>query len=54
MSAMQTQICNFGRKAVNFKLPSVDGKTHSLADVRGEAGRLVLLTPTTAPTPSRS
>lgn len=42
MPAMETPICDFGRKAVDFSLPGVDGKTHSLADVRGDAGTLVM------------
>ena len=26
--AMQTQVCDFGRKAVDFDLPGTDGKRH--------------------------
>ena len=40
--AEQTPICNFGWKALSFSLPGVDGKTHSLADLRGENGTLVV------------
>jgi len=40
--AEQTPICNFGWKAPPFSLPGVDGKTHSLADLRGENGTLVV------------
>ena len=34
-------ICDFGWKARDFALAGVDGKTHSLADVRGPNGTLV-------------
>ena len=40
--AAQTPICDFGWKAVDFRLPGVDGKTYSLADVKGERGTLVM------------
>ena len=42
MPAMETPICDFGWKAIDFSLPGVDGKTWSLADVRGDAGTLVM------------
>ena len=34
-------ICDFGRKAHHFALPGIDGKTYTLADVRGPKGTLV-------------
>ncbi|HHN66627.1 MAG TPA: thioredoxin family protein [Thermopetrobacter sp.] len=40
--AVSTPICDFGRKAPDFTLPGVDGKTYSLADIRGEKGTLVV------------
>jgi peroxiredoxin len=40
--AEHTPICNFGWKAPPFSLPGVDGKTYSLADVRGKNGTLVM------------
>ena len=40
--AEQTPICNFGWKAPSFSLPGVDGKTYSLADLRGKNGTLVV------------
>jgi peroxiredoxin len=40
--AEQTPICNFGWKAQSFSLPGVDGKTYSLADIRGKNGTLVI------------
>ena len=40
--AEQTPICNFGWKAPSFSLPGVDGKTYSLADLRGKNGTLVI------------
>ena len=42
MVSLQTPICNFGWKAVDFALQGVDGKRHSLKDVRGEKGLLVM------------
>jgi peroxiredoxin len=41
MSA-QTPICDFGWKAVDFHLKGTDGRTYSLADVRGPKGTLVM------------
>src|SRR5262249_10410295 len=34
-------ICNFGWKARDFRLPATDGKTYSLADIRGPTGTLL-------------
>ena len=42
MAAMITPICDFGWKAVNFELPGVDGTNHSLADIAGTNGTLVM------------
>jgi peroxiredoxin len=42
MPAMQAPICDFGWKAVDFRLPGVDGKSYSLADVAGPRGTLVM------------
>jgi peroxiredoxin len=42
MALTQTGICDFGWKARDFSLEGVDGKTYSLADVRGRAGTLVV------------
>jgi peroxiredoxin len=39
---LQTPICDFGWKAVDFDLPGIDGKNHSLAQVRGPKGALVM------------
>ena len=38
----ETPICDFGWKAVPFRLPGTDGKTHSLDELRGEKGTLVM------------
>jgi peroxiredoxin len=35
-------ICDFGRKAVDFSLPGVDGGVHSLADIGGVNGTLIM------------
>jgi len=42
MVSLQTPICDFGWKAVDFDLPGVDGRRYTLADVRGEKGTLVM------------
>ena len=40
--ATQTQVCDFGRPAVDFDLPGTDGKRHTLASVRGPKGLVVM------------
>ncbi|GAB4394797.1 MAG: thioredoxin family protein [Kiloniellaceae bacterium] len=35
-------VCDFGWKAVDFALLGIDGKTHSLADVAGPKGTLIV------------
>lgn len=42
MVAMETPVCQFGWQAVDFSLPGVDGKTHTLQDVRGPNGTLIM------------
>ena len=42
MAAMTTPICDFDWKAVDFELPGVDGRNHSLADIAGTKGTLVM------------
>lgn len=42
MVAMQTPACEFGRRAPDFSLAGVDGKTYTLADVKGPNGTLVM------------
>ncbi|MDA1133085.1 MAG: thioredoxin family protein [Proteobacteria bacterium] len=42
MVSLQTPICDFGWKAVDFDLEGVDGRRYSLADVRGSHGTLVI------------
>jgi peroxiredoxin len=38
----QPPICNFGWKAPGFALKGTDGKTHTLKDVRGPKGTLIV------------
>lgn len=40
--AATTPVCEFGWKARDFDLEGVDGKRHTLDDVRGEKGTLVM------------
>jgi peroxiredoxin len=42
MSLGKTSIADFGRKACDFKLKGVDGKSYTLADVRGPKGTVVV------------
>ena len=41
MASAKASICEFGWKARHFALKGVDGKTYTLADVRGPKGTLV-------------
>jgi peroxiredoxin len=40
--ALETPICKFGWKPPDFSLLGTDGKTYSLADIRGRNGTLVM------------
>jgi len=40
--AMQTPVCDFGRPAGDFRLPGVDGRPWTLADVRGPKATLIM------------
>ena len=42
MSLTKTPICEYGKKAENFKLNSTDNKIISLNDVKGENGTLIM------------
>jgi peroxiredoxin len=42
MARMETPVCDFGWKAVDFTLPGVDGKTYTLKDVAGPNGLLLM------------
>ena len=42
MALTPTPICDFGWRAPDFSLEGIDGKTYSLADVRGPKGTLVM------------
>jgi len=42
MVLMETPVCNFGEKAINFHLLGTDGKQWSLADCVGEKGILLM------------
>jgi len=40
--AVETPVCDFGWKAIDFRLPGIDGRTYCLADIRGSRGTLVM------------
>lgn len=40
--ALETPICDFGWKAVDFNLMGIDNKQYKLADIRGKNGLLVM------------
>ena len=40
--AADSPFCDFGWEAVDFSLPGVDGAIHTLADVRGPNGTLIM------------
>jgi len=42
MSLTETPICNFGEKAKDFNLKSIENKKISLNDVKGENGTLIM------------
>ena len=42
MASLSPPVCDFGRPAIDFDLPGVDGRRHSLASVRGPNGLLVM------------
>jgi peroxiredoxin len=42
MVSLNPPVCDFGRAAIDFNLPGVDGKHHSLASCRGPNGLLVM------------
>ena len=42
MTLTKTPICNFGEKAINFNLQSIENKKVSLEDVKGRNGTLIM------------
>ena len=40
--AMETPVCDFGSKALDFSLKGTDTKTYTLEDIRGPRGTLVM------------
>ncbi|RTZ73602.1 MAG: thioredoxin family protein [Gammaproteobacteria bacterium] len=42
MVSLQTPVCEFGKPAVDFALPGVDGKIWTLEECKGEKGLLVM------------
>jgi len=42
MVSLETPVCDFGRPAVDFALPGVDGRIWTLEECRGEKGLLVM------------
>ena len=42
MASLETPICDFGWKALDFDLPGVDGNRYNLSSARGENGLLLM------------
>jgi peroxiredoxin len=42
MVSLETPVCDFGRPAIDFSLPGVDGRIWSLRECMGEKGLLVM------------
>lgn len=42
MAALQTPVCDFGKPAIDFNLPGVDGRHWSLAQCKGDNGLLIM------------
>lgn len=42
MVLLKPPVCEFDKPIINFSLPGVDGKTHTLADCQGPNGTLVM------------
>ncbi len=42
MVSLETPVCEFGKEAIDFALPDVDGKIWTLQDCAGEKGLLVM------------
>ncbi|MCF8178665.1 MAG: thioredoxin family protein [Sulfuritalea sp.] len=42
MASVSPPVCDFGRPAIDFDLPGVDGKRHQLGSARGPKGVLVM------------
>lgn len=42
MVSLETPVCDFGKPAVDFSLPGVDGKTWNLSELKGDKGLLVM------------
>ena len=42
MVSLSPPVCDFGRPAIDFDLPGIDGRRHTLASVRGPKGLLVM------------
>lgn len=42
MALLETPVCEFGKKAIDFQLPGVDGRIWSLQQCMGEKGLLIM------------
>ena len=42
MVSLSPPVCDFGRPAIDFDLPGIDGRRHTLASARGPRGLLVM------------
>ena len=42
MASTETPVCDFGQPAIDFRLPGIDGREYTFADIEGQRGTLVI------------